>query len=445
MKILGLLKIGIGFVRDNPGIIYSLALILVIPLVLFVNIYYTVTSFQENINTTLQTKATLVEDIVGKLINKDISDAVYLQQKINEIQKDNPEINDLKIYVFEEDYFKLVAGEEEERLGMPVDDEKALAWVHDEGIAHLIKKNDQRYWHVVKPFWNIDGRKIGLISMSLSLVQTDILVQKTINYSYLILVLTLIIVLGLVIQHTRLFEYALLFKKLKEVDQMKDDFISIAAHELRTPLAAISGYALLLKENLKDGLSSDDGESLNRVIISAKRLDKLVEDILDVSRIEQGRLSYEFQKHDINRSVNESAEEFRAEAENKGLKLNVVLAEQPEYIRADKEKLHQAMVNLIGNAIKYTFKGEISVKVDSEDDRIIINIKDTGVGMDTKGQEQLFTKFHRIKDKETDDVSGTGLGLWITKQIIEKMGGKIGVQSIKGTGSRFFVSFPKYQ
>ncbi|MBU4030622.1 HAMP domain-containing histidine kinase, partial [Patescibacteria group bacterium] len=242
-----------------------------------------------------------------------------------------------------------------------------------------------------------------------------------------------------------LFEYALLFKKLKEVDQMKDDFISIAAHELRTPLAAISGYALLLKENLKDGLSSDDGESLNRVIISAKRLDKLVEDILDVSRIEQGRLSYEFQKHDINRSVNESAEEFRAEAENKGLKLNVVLAKQPEYIRVDKEKLHQAMVNLIGNAIKYTFKGEISVKVDSEDDRIIINIKDTGVGMDTKGQEQLFTKFHRVKDEETADISGTGLGLWITKQIIEKMGGKIGVQSIKGTGSRFFVSFPKYQ
>jgi signal transduction histidine kinase len=445
MKIFSLIKKGADFVRDNPSIIYSLVLILVIPLCLFINIYYAVTSFQKNINTTLQTEAALIEDVIGKLISKDISDFSYLQQKVDQIQKDNSEIKNLKIYIFEEDYFKLVAGKEEEREGMPVDDEKALAWVHDEGIAHLTKRDGQRYWDITKPFWDVEGRKVGLISMSFSLAQTDALVQKTINYSYIILIIVLVVVLSLVVQHTRLFEYALLLKKLKEVDQMKDDFISIAAHELRTPLTAISGYASLLKESLADKVSSNDEKSLDRVIISAKRLDKLVEDILDVSRIEQGRLSYNLQKYDINKIVKESAEELRSEAEHKGLKLKVNLTEQPEYVRVDEEKLKQVLLNLIGNAIKYTLKGKIEVRVTSEDNQVVVDVKDTGVGMGVEEQKQLFSKFYRVKNKETSEVSGTGLGLWITKQLVEKMGGKIGAQSIKGTGSRFFVSFPKYK
>jgi signal transduction histidine kinase len=443
MKIFNLLKKGISFVKDNPSIIYSLALILVIPLCLFINIYYVITSFQKNINATLQAKATLVEDIIGKLISKDISDLGYLQQKVDEIQAGNPEIRDLKIYIFEEDYFKLVAGKEEEREGMPIDDEKALAWVHDEGIAHLTKKDGYRYWNVIKPFWDADGRKVGLISMSLSLAQTDVLVQKTIHYSYIILILILVVVLGLVVQHTRLFEYAVLFRKLKEVDQMKDDFISIAAHELRAPLTAISGYAMLLKESLGDKVSSDDKESLDRVIISTKRLNKLIEDILNVSRIEQGRLSLEFQKCDINEIVNESVEELRSEAENKGLQLEVSLAGQPEYVRVDKEKLRQVLINLIDNAIKYTFRGGVDIRVSSKNNRVFVDVKDTGIGMALEEQRQLFTKFYRVKSKETAEISGTGLGLWIVKQLVEKMGGKIGMQSIKGTGSRFFISFPK--
>ena len=445
MKVFNLLKQGIVFIKDNPSIIYSLILIFIIPTCLFVNIYYTVTSFQKNVNTTLQTEAVLIEDVIGKLISKDISDFSYLQQKVDQIQKDNSEINNLKIYIFEEDYFKLVAGQEEERKGMPIDDEKALAWIHDEGIAHLTKRDGQRYWDIVKPFWDIEGRKTGLISMSFSLAQTDALIQRTVDYSYIILVIILIIVLFLVVQHTRLFEYALLLKKLKEVDQMKDDFISIAAHELRTPLTAISGYASLLKESLINKVSSDDEKSLDRIMISAKRLDKLVEDILNVSRIEQGRLSYDFQKHDVNKIVNEIIEEFQSEANDKGLELKVDLIKQPAYVKIDEEKLKQILFNLIGNSIKYTLKGKINVSVVSEDNQVIVNVKDTGLGMDVEDQKQLFSKFYRVKNTETIKIGGTGLGLWITKQLVEKMNGKIGAQSIKGTGSRFFISFPEYK
>lgn len=445
MKIFNLLKQGIVFIKDNPSIIYSLILIFIIPTCLFVNIYYTVTSFQKNVNTTLQTEAVLIEDVIGKLISKDISDFDYLQQKVDQIQEDNSEINNLKIYIFEEDYFKLVAGQEEERKGMPIDDEKALAWIHDEGIAHLTKRDGQRYWDIVKPFWDIEGRKTGLISMSFSLAQTDALIQRTVDYSYIILVIILIIVLFLVVQHTRLFEYALLLKKLKEVDQMKDDFISIAAHELRTPLTAISGYASLLKESLINKVSSDDEKSLDRIMISAKRLDKLVEDILNVSRIEQGRLSYDFQKHDVNKIVNEIIEEFQSEANDKGLELKVDLIKQPAYVKIDEEKLKQILFNLIGNSIKYTLKGKINVSVVSEDNQVIVNVKDTGLGMDVEDQKQLFSKFYRVKNTETIKIGGTGLGLWITKQLVEKMNGKIGAQSIKGTGSRFFISFPEYK
>lgn len=445
MRIFRWLKTGAKFTRQNPSILYSLTLILIIPAFLFINSYYIITSFQDNINKTLQTKATLVEDVIVKLIANKISDTDYLEKKINEIQKDNPEIKDLKIYAFKEDYFKLAAGTEEERKGMPLSDEKALAWVHDEGIAHLTQKEGQRYWNVIKPFQNSDGKKVGLISMSLSLAKTDNLIQNTVNYSYIILILTLIVVLGLVIQHTRLFEYANLFKKLKEVDEMKDNFISIAAHELRTPLTAISGYASVLKEKLFKNLSGEDKEDLNRIIISAKRLDKLVEDILNVSRIEQNRLSFENKKCDISQITKETAEELKPQAEDKKLKFKINIAEKPIHINGDKQRLKQILINLIGNSIKYTPQGHIDIKLTAKDEKAIIDIQDTGLGMSPKEQKQLFTKFYRVKNKQTLDISGTGLGLWITKRLVEKMNGKIEVQSIKGTGSKFTIKFPLTQ
>jgi signal transduction histidine kinase len=166
-----------------------------------------------------------------------------------------------------------------------------------------------------------------------------------------------------------------------------------------------------------------------------------VEDILDVSRLEGNRLPMEIISFNPMAAISKSTEEMRAAAAQKGLALNYKPGEAAN-ILADESRFKQVVVNLIGNAIKYTEKGSIDVTTAIKNDSYIITIADTGIGMSAEDQANLFQKFYRVKNEKTRTISGTGLGLWITKEVVEKMGGKISVESIEGVGSHFAIRLP---
>jgi len=131
------------------------------------------------------------------------------------------------------------------------------------------------------------------------------------------------------------------------------------------------------------------------------------------------------------------------QAKEKGLSLNFEVIENTnDLINVDKDKLKQVLINIIGNSIKYTNEGSVDVKISNKEDNLVISIKDTGIGMSAKEREHLFEKFYRIKNKKTQDVVGTGLGLWITKQIVEMMKGSIFVDSIEEVGTQVTIQFP---
>jgi signal transduction histidine kinase len=131
------------------------------------------------------------------------------------------------------------------------------------------------------------------------------------------------------------------------------------------------------------------------------------------------------------------------QAKEKGLSLNFEAIENTnDLINVDKDKLKQVLINIIGNSIKYTNEGSVDVKISNKEDNLVISIKDTGIGMSAKEREHLFEKFYRIKNKKTQDVVGTGLGLWITKQIVEMMKGSIFVDSIEEVGTQVTIQFP---
>jgi len=220
---------------------------------------------------------------------------------------------------------------------------------------------------------------------------------------------------------------------------MKDDFVSMASHELRSPLTIIRGYADILKG--VSGLSDEDKKNIERIDIAAKGLDNLVADILDVSRLNQGRLSVKIQDTDIKEIVKNIAESYQHNAEEKNLSLHIEIGDVP-HIAVDPDRVRQVIVNLIGNAVKYTKKGEVAIKLFVEGKNTVLRVSDTGIGMSEEERAELFGKFYRIRNEETRDIKGTGLGLWITKQIVEMMNGKISVESIKGVGSHFIVKFP---
>jgi len=229
--------------------------------------------------------------------------------------------------------------------------------------------------------------------------------------------------------------------KEKEVEQLKQELISIATHELRTPITGMKGYIDMILGGDTGELNGETKEIITEMSAINQRLADLVDDLLNVGRIEQGRIEIRPEKVDLNEVIKETVKELSIQAEKKKLELTFEEGENFE-IKTDPERIKQVLVNLIGNSIKYTKQGYVKVAVKKEADKISVSVTDSGIGMSKEQMSRLFEKFYRIKTVETRQITGTGLGLWITKKIVEMMGGEIKVTSELGKGSVFTFSLP---
>ncbi|MDD5098471.1 MAG: HAMP domain-containing sensor histidine kinase, partial [Candidatus Pacebacteria bacterium] len=300
------------------------------------------------------------------------------------------------------------------------------------------------YWMVVYPLKDLGGNKKALLSMYMSANIIDTILSIVLIRSYWILIVTVLFIILLLFANSRLFEYSILYNKIKEVDAMKDEFISMASHELRTPITVIKGYVEMVLEDTSSGLSNDAKENLNIVNSSADRLASLIEDMLNVSRIEQGRLKIETKEMDVWPLIEETVKEMKVQSNQKGLELSAILEpDAKSMVNIDKDRFKQVLINIIGNSIKYTPSGSVEIKVkNNREKNLVVMIKDTGIGMSAKDREKLFQKFYRVKTQKTESITGTGLGLWITKQIIELMNGTISVDSMEGVGTQVTIEIP---
>lgn len=434
------------FIKENLSIIYSLLLFILIPAAFFINNYLINSSYEKNIDQITQRKAVLVENIINNLIQNRIEDIQIIQSSIDRIVQENKEIVSLSILKSQDEGggFQVLASSDHSLIGQRQDEQiqNILAWSKPEGIAFLDRNDRGRFWKVTKLLSNSSNKKIGLIEMSFSLQDSDALINRTIYNSYLILILTILVVVLLVANQTRLLGYVLTVTKLKEIDKMKDTFISMASHELRSPLTAIKGYLDLLKNKKDLTLDKESSHYIENTLLSAQRLDNLVEDILEVSRIEGNRLPLEMIVFDPNTVISQSIEEMRSQALEKSLTLSFHPSETSVRIKADVDRLKQVLINLISNAIKYTEKGSVEVSTAVKKENFLITVADTGIGISSEDQTKLFQKFYRVKNEYTSDIIGTGLGLWIVLEIIKRMQGKITVESIQGVGSHFTIHFP---
>lgn len=232
--------------------------------------------------------------------------------------------------------------------------------------------------------------------------------------------------------------------KERELERMKIDFVSIAAHELRTPLTSIKGYlSVFMKENAGK-LNKVQQGFLTRINIASKQLGALIENLLNVSNIERGELRLSRGSFDMIPLVKSSIGEFLDRASDKELILEFVEStKKVPIIEADELRVGEVVNNLIDNAIANTPSGgEIRVKVEKEGDMVVTSMKDNGVGIPQSAMENLFTKFFRVSGKLERGSKGTGLGLYISKAIVEKHNGKIWVESEEGRGSEFSFSLP---
>jgi signal transduction histidine kinase len=248
---------------------------------------------------------------------------------------------------------------------------------------------------------------------------------------------------ALAIQNARLFhEIEDKSRQLEEASQHKSQFLANMSHELRTPLNAILGYA----ELIADGAYGDPSEKmlgvLKRLEAQGKHLLGLINDVLDLSKIEAGQLVLELSDYciqDIAQAVRSTLEPLAAD---KKLGFKVEVAPKLPSGRGDGRRLTQVLINLVGNAIKFTDTGEVAIKAEAHNGSFHVSVRDTGPGISSADQARLFQEFQQADNTITKKKGGTGLGLAISKRIIEMHGGKIWVESQPGQGSTFTFTLP---
>jgi PAS domain S-box-containing protein len=241
--------------------------------------------------------------------------------------------------------------------------------------------------------------------------------------------------------------------KEKSEERQQAEFISTASHEMRTPVASIEGYLGLALNPATATIDEKARDFINKAHASAQHLGRLFQDLLDVTKADDGRLSNNPKVVDVVAFTHEIIEGLRSKADEKGLRM--LFKPLPDddhndrrlnpvfYVNVDNDHLREVIGNLIENAIKYTLKGDVVVDINGDADHVTISVADSGIGIPKEDQAHLFQKFYRVDNTETREIGGTGLGLYLCRRLVETMNGRLWVDSQYKQGSTFYVELPR--
>jgi signal transduction histidine kinase len=236
-------------------------------------------------------------------------------------------------------------------------------------------------------------------------------------------------------------------RTLRELDRLKTEFLANMSHELRTPMNSILGYTQLVLDEVDGPVTGEQRKSLERVEKNAQHLLKLINDILDLSKIEAGRMELELHPFDMGVMAREVVEDQRAFADTKGLECRTEIGPGDLRIEADPNRVRELLNNLVNNAIKFTDSGTVAVAVSAAQRRdaavVEVSVTDTGVGIPEESLTEIFEAFKQLDGSTTRRYGGTGLGLSIARKLVELHGGEIRVESRRGEGSRFTFWLPR--
>lgn len=228
----------------------------------------------------------------------------------------------------------------------------------------------------------------------------------------------------------------------KRVDKMKDEFISVVSHELRTPLTSIHGSIELLAEGKIHTFPSNVKMLLNIAKNNSMRLIRLINDILDIEKIESGNMHFDYKKIDLNALAEEAVKINESYCHKYGASIKLTRYSAPVIVKSDQDRIMQSLTNLISNAAKFANKSEIKVVVKKTHKNARIEVIDQGIGIKEAFKPNIFKKFTQEDSSDTREHAGTGLGLHITKTLIDKLGGNIGFESTENIGTMFYIELP---
>jgi len=435
--------------QQQKELAYSLFLIVLIPAGVIGSTIWLTSRIKTNFDEELRQKANLAAEVFDVSVsgalttNTTANAATSLQSLIDQTRPSAPELDLLSVSIPSGTGYKIIASSDSAKSGSAdTAIQTQVAGSKLAPVASLIAAGESgdREWLVASPVTDHTGHLVAITSVRVPLATSDALMNTTLRNSFIVLSVLLVVIILLLLNHFRFVQYAELFRKQKELDQMKDDFISIATHELKAPMTLIKGYISMV---LEMQLAKEAHDQLQIAFDQTDRLGRLVTDLLDVSRIEQGRTKYNLSSINLPSVIQPMMLNFEIKAKAKVLKLDYQPQPDLPAVLSDPDRVSEIFTNLIDNAIKYSRTGTVAITHLVEPAAVTTIVADTGIGMTPDEQGRLFQRFYRARNDETKEIAGTGLGLWIIKQYIEHMGGTIRVESEKGKGTRFLVNLPR--
>ena len=436
--------------RERLEIVYSLIVIIAIPLLFVANTVLFTSRVSNDSDRNIRRNADLVNSVIAESLRTSVETKDYSQssKQIASLKQRQPSVASVYVATGNNDGYAIVARAADAPSVLSQNDRLQLSIIFDRArsVARRVDiRNTQgdtvKGWNVITPLLDDENKVIAAVSSTVLTSDTEELIDNTLSTSFLVTGLSVLVIIGLLLHHLRYVRYADMLRRQREVNQMMGDFLSVATHELKAPMSIIKGYISNVLDGLYGEVNEKIKEPLNTAINQTDRLNNLVQDLLNVSRIEQGRLTIEPKNVDITAIIKTLIDNYSEPAKNKGVTL-VYDGSRPVMVYADQGRVQEIMTNLIDNAVKYTPKGEVTISHGVQGGAVLTSVRDTGPGMTPAESARLFQRFYRVRNDHTKDIPGTGLGLWIIKQYAEKMHGTITVSSIVGVGTEFTVELP---
>ncbi len=434
---------GLRYIKEHPQILFALMLLIVIPLLFL----YTGQQFLEagkaNQDSLQKNRIGIMQDSIALLLAATNFDESHIHTELEKFISQNPDITDYLIAKKTPGGIVPIIARNQAEVGKSVTDDtlfQSASLRTDESlIFEYYDESKNRTWSAYRSVRTTTG-EYYFIETTVSLASVDAIIASREHTAYYSLIFVYLFLLALAYWHIKLTDYQYLYTETKRAIETKDLFTNMIAHELRAPLTAIHGYASILAEHLGDLTQK---EQAVRIEDSANRLILIVNDLLDVARIQSGKLAMDTDNFDIAPIITNVVTELQVVASQKGSQVSAELGNSSHIAYIDANRLQQVLTNIVSNAIKYTEKGKILVVVKDLRKTLEVRVQDTGMGISSEDQQKLFAPFFRVTNESMSTITGTGLGMWITKQLVELMSGTIGVESIKGVGTHIVVTLPK--
>lgn len=431
------------YIKEHPDFSFTLLLVLVVPIAFLYTGQQFLSVAADNQERLEKDKIGVLQDVFMQLVIANKDNPEYLQTQIDQLSELNPDITKFRVAKEVNNRIYIIAAAHQElryTYEENIDLYNFSTLEQDDSLIFEYFSGDTRLWQAFRSVLTDTGENYFIFTET-SFARTDQLFQQRIDNAYYWLSGVLLVLMYLAYRHLRLIDYGYLYREAQAAITTRDLFTNMVTHELRAPLTAMRGYASMIHEN--SDVDFAIREQALRIQQSSSRLLAIVNDLLEVARLQSGKMKVDFYETNICDVIKNTLNELESSAREKSVVLSSNIHTDECVLVTDEKRMAQVITNLVSNAIKYTENGTITVvlKVNAMD--VEIRVQDTGMGISAADQKKLFAPFFRVDSSDVSQITGSGLGMWITKQLVSLLQGSIAVESIKNVGTHVVVTLPK--